>query len=75
MNKCQFPDGITIKPDGVNELDPCKYKTKQVFSNVIVEISECKNCGNIDVSWYKTADTIEIPLDEWEEILEEMKGD
>lgn len=66
--KCQFPDGISIKPDGKNELDPCIYKTNKVYANVIVEISECVKCGHKEVSWYRTPDTVEIPLDEWEEI-------
>ena len=33
-HKCQWPDGITIKPDGVNELDPCQYKTAEIHKNV-----------------------------------------
>ena len=67
--KCQFPNGLIIKPDGENELDPCLYETKQVFTNCIVEILECKNCGNISVSWRKTGDTEEIPESDWNMIL------
>lgn len=26
MEKCHFPSGISIKPDRLNELDPCIYK-------------------------------------------------
>lgn len=70
MSKCEFPKGITIKPDGVNELDPCVYKAQEVYSNVIVEVCRCIKCGHIEIMWHKTEDTVEIPVDEWEEMRE-----
>ena len=51
MDKCKFPDGITIKPDGINELDPCKYEDIEKYANVTVTISRCKKCGHIEISW------------------------
>lgn len=48
MPKCQFPDGITIKPDGVNELDPCIYEEVEKWENVTVIILKCKRCGHIE---------------------------
>lgn len=58
--KCQFPNGIIIKPDGVNELDPCIYEVEHRYTNCIVEICKCRKCGYIDVSWIKTEDTEDI---------------
>lgn len=56
-NKCSFPDGIMIKPDGVNEIDPCVYEEIERYKNVTVTISRCKKCGHIDVSWEKQDNT------------------
>lgn len=49
MKKCSFGNGIVIKPDGVNELDPCIYEDIEMYKNVTVIVSKCKNCGNIDI--------------------------
>lgn len=49
--KCTHPEGITIKPDGINELDPCVYQTIEKHYDCMVEISQCVKCGNIDISW------------------------
>lgn len=67
--KCSMPDGLVIKPDGVNELDPCLYQTEQVFTNCTVEVSRCKNCGAYNVSWYRTPWTEEVPEEKWETTL------
>ena len=34
--KCQFPDGVVIKPDGVNVLDPCFYEEIEVVKHCTV---------------------------------------
>lgn len=60
MHRCSFGEGVTIKPDGVNELDPCLYEDIAVCKNVTVTISKCKRCGKIDVSWYRQPDTERI---------------
>lgn len=64
MDKCKFPDGIVIKPNGVDELDPCLYETIEAYRNVTVEIRKCKNCGNIDIVWRRQEDTEELDVDE-----------
>ena len=58
--KCQFPHGMTIKPDGVNELDPCARVLMQEFRNVTVEVWQCPICGSIDISWKRQDDTEEV---------------
>ena len=70
MCKCKLPEGVVIKPDGIHELDPCVYETQEVYSNVIVEIVKCKKCGHVSVMWHRTDDTVEIPVEEWEEMRE-----
>lgn len=55
--KCTFPDGMTIKPDGMHELDPCRYQTIEIHRNVTVEVRRCKRCGHIDLAWYRQEDT------------------
>jgi hypothetical protein len=63
MHKCSFPDGIVIKPDGVNALDPCIYEEIERYSNVTVSISRCKRCGNIDISWIRQENTEALEID------------
>lgn len=60
MCKCQFPGGIDIKPDGINSLDPCIYKTEEIYVNVTVEIRRCVRCGCIDIAWTKQEDTEKV---------------
>lgn len=60
MHRCNFGEGVVIKPDGVNELDPCLYEDIAVYKNVTVTISKCKRCGKIDVSWHRQPDTERI---------------
>jgi len=55
--KCSWPDGVVVKPDGRQELDPCKYQLKEVHSNVTVEISQCPVCGAVDISWTRQPNT------------------
>ena len=31
-NRCSFGEGISIKPDGINELDPCVYKEIEKYA-------------------------------------------
>ena len=55
--KCSFPGGVTIKPDGINTLDPCLYETTEIHRNVTVEVRRCALCGNIDIAWYRQYNT------------------
>lgn len=57
---CHYPDGMTIKPDGVHELDPCIYEEIERYCNVTVIISKCKKCGKVDISWERQEDTEEV---------------
>lgn len=59
MNKCSWGDGVTIKPDGENELDPCIYEEIEKYKNVTITISRCKKCGHIEISWQRQDDTEE----------------
>ena len=59
--KCSFED-VTIKPDGVNELDPCIYEDVMMYTNVTVIVSKCKECGHVEISWLRQDDTEEIPM-------------
>ena len=56
FKKCNFGEGVSIKPDGVNELDPCMYEVLEVHENVTVEVLRCKKCGHTEVSWYRPED-------------------
>lgn len=58
--RCRFPQGITIKPDGVNQLDPCTYKVKEIHTNVTVTVSQCEKCGHVDISWERQEETEDI---------------
>lgn len=67
MSKCQLPDGITIKPDGVNELDPCAYTLMEEHRNATVRVYQCPKCGSVDISWVKQDDTESTIFEELEE--------
>lgn len=66
MHKCQFPNGIEIKPDGVNTLDPCLYSLTEVHTNVTVKVYKCVHCGAIDVCWERQDNTEDIECGEEE---------
>ena len=55
-NKCSFGD-VTIKPDGVNELEDV-----EMYTNVTVIISRCKKCGNVEISWIRQDNTEEVQM-------------
>lgn len=57
MEKCKFPEGVTIKPDGIHELDPCEYEQVAVYKNVTIEVLRCVRCGHIEISWVKQDNT------------------
>ena len=60
MKKCSFGDGITIKPNGVDELDPCIYEDIEMYTNVTVVVSKCIKCGHIEVTWIKQENTEDV---------------
>ena len=55
--QCLWGKGITIKPDGENELDPHIYEDIEIYHNVTVVVSKCKKCGKIEISWIRQEDT------------------
>ena len=57
MSKCKHSGGVTIKPDGVTELDPCVYEDIEQYKNVTVTVSRCIYCGHIEISWVRQEDT------------------
>lgn len=61
-HKCRFPPGITVKPDGEHELDPCIYEEIERYVNVTVSVSRCRKCGHIEISWERQEDTEEVVL-------------
>ena len=63
MHECEFPNGMTIKPDGVNKLDPCIYEVVEKYANVTIEVLRCKNCGHTEISWYRQEDTEELEIE------------
>lgn len=63
MDKCKFPEGIVIKPDGIHELDPCEYQEVERYANVTVSIRRCKKCGNIDIAWFRQEDTEKLEVE------------
>lgn len=71
MKKCKFPDGVSIKPDGIHELDPCVYRDVKIIKNATVIISECENCGHVDFSWklQDNSEEIDISREDTEQLL------
>lgn len=62
--RCRHPDGVTIKPNGRDELDACLYKDIEIYTNCTVIVSRCKRCGNLDFRWMRTEETERIDLGE-----------
>lgn len=52
--KCSYPEGIVIKPDGIHELDPCTYFVAEVHRNVDVHVLRCVKCGYEEIEWERT---------------------
>lgn len=61
---CSFGEGVTVKPDGAHELDPCVYEDKEAYANVTVFVRVCKHCGKVDIVWRRQENTEELSLDE-----------
>ena len=61
---CSFGAGVTIKPDGVNELDPCVYEDIEVHTNVTVVVKRCTNCGHIEIVWHRQENTEDFTGDD-----------
>lgn len=57
---CSFGPGISVKPDGVNDLDPCSYDEIETYKNVTVHVLKCKKCGHIEYEWERQENTEEV---------------
>lgn len=55
--RCQLPEGLTIRPDGINELDPCLYEEVKMVKHCTVHVLQCMRCGHIEISWERESDT------------------
>lgn len=64
MAKCQYPEGITIKPNGEDELDACFYELMEKWENVTIEVLRCKRCGHVEILWHLQEDSVNITEEE-----------
>ena len=65
--KCEWPEGLTVKPDGIHELDACVYDIVKKYRNVTIEVLRCSRCGNEEFVWYRQEDTEEVTDEEDED--------
>lgn len=68
-DKCKFPDGIRVKPNGKDDLDPCEYEVLETLKNVTIQILRCTKCGWVEISWIRQQDTISIPDEEFDYMI------
>lgn len=59
MSKCTWGDGITIKPDGVNEIDPCLYEEVETIEHCTVHVMQCVRCGHIEIMWEREKNNVQ----------------
>jgi len=64
MCKCHFPDGVSIRPDGIHELSPHQFVEKEIHRNVTVQILQCKKCGEISIAWSRQENTEDEIIDD-----------
>ena len=67
MSRCQWPDGMEIRPDGVNPLDPCSYDAIEEHRCVTVRVLRCRRCGHQEIEWE--------PTDRWIPVSERLPED
>ena len=60
MSRCQWPEGMEIKPDGVNPLDPCSYDVIEEHHGVTVRVLRCRRCGHQEIEWEDTGRWIPV---------------
>lgn len=60
QTRCQRFMGVIFKPDGIHELDPCRYIETEHYENVTVSICRCKRCGHQMLEWRRQPNTIVI---------------
>lgn len=57
-DKCHFND-----PNMEENFDACVYEVIEKYENVTIEVQKCKNCGHIEVVWYRQEDTKQVDPD------------
>lgn len=63
--RCQFPNGMIVRPDGVHELDPCIYEEVEVVPHCTVHVLRCKRCSHMEIEWEReTSSSTEEQPDE-----------
>ena len=60
MSRCQWPEGMEIRPDGVNPLDPCSYDVVEEHHGVTVRVLRCRRCGHQEIEWKDTGRWIPV---------------
>ena len=56
--KCE--NSVKFSIDGEHKMDRHLYRDIQVVKNVTVVVSQCVDCGHIEISWHKQDDTEDI---------------
>lgn len=54
---CRFPEGLTIRPDGMRELSPHRFKLREVHKNVTATLMRCLHCGVEEIEWRPQPDS------------------
>lgn len=62
--KCKCKSSVTIKPDGIHTLDPCRFEVTERYANVTIEVLRCRNCGAVEISWFRQEDTVDLMEEE-----------
>lgn len=60
MSRCQWPEGMEIRPDGVHRLDPCTYDVIEEHRDVTVRVLRCSRCGHQEIEWEDTGRWIPV---------------
>lgn len=60
MSRCQWPEGMEIRPDGVHRLDPCTYDVIEEHRDVTVRVLRCSRCGHQESEWEDTGRWIPV---------------
>ena len=51
LQECQWPEGVTVKPDGVHEADAHEWVEEEIVENATVHVLRCKTCGAVSCGW------------------------
>lgn len=51
LQECRWPEGVTVKPDGVHEADAHEWVEEEIVENTTVHVLRCKTCGAVSCGW------------------------